>query len=301
MSRILIGTCSWSDKELVESGRFYPPDVKTPERRLVYYASRFPLVEVDSTYYGIPEERTAYQWVERTPPGFVFDVKAFRLFTAHPTSPRFLPKTVQTRFASVPQGKNLYPKDVPAEAWGELWDVFDHVLRPLHQVGKLGVVLLQFPPWFLPSHENREHILRCKERLPDYRAAVEFRAASWVNERNFERTVRFLEEHDLAYVCVDSPSGFSSSLPPIALATSDISLVRFHGRNRETWERRTGSSAERFDYWYMAEDFQEWVPKVRDLADRTGEVHLLMNTNRANQGPANAAQMELVLQQAGLQ
>src|SRR5579884_2669629 len=93
--RILVGTASWTDKSLIESGRFYPPEAKTPEARLQFYAANFPIVEVDATYYAMPAERTTTLWVDRTPDSFTFDVKSFALFTHHPTVPRSLPKDVR--------------------------------------------------------------------------------------------------------------------------------------------------------------------------------------------------------------
>ena len=246
----------------------------------------------------MPSEQTAYLWVERTPPEFIFDVKAFRLFTTHPTSYDVLPKSIRERVA--PPKKNLYYKDLPAEMVDEMWSMYRHALQPLHQVGKLGVVLLQFPKWFVPSPQNKDHILRCKEQLPDFRVAVEFRSASWLSEDDAERTALLLEENNLAYVCVDEPQGFASSVPPVALVTSDVALVRFHGRNTGAWEASTRTSGERFDYWYQKADFQEWVPKIGELEEKAREVHLLMNTNRVNQAPVNAAQLRMVLSEAGV-
>jgi uncharacterized protein YecE (DUF72 family) len=95
MSRILVGTTSWTEKTLVESRRFYPAEVHTAEDRLRFYATRFSVVEVDSSYYGLPSSRNASLWAERTPEGFVFDAKAFRLFTQHQTPPEALPKDIR--------------------------------------------------------------------------------------------------------------------------------------------------------------------------------------------------------------
>lgn len=103
MGRVLVGTTSWTEKTLIESGRFYPPQANTAEERLRYYATQFPVVEVDSTYYGLPSERNALLWAERTPPGFVFHVKAFRLFTQHQTPPQALPRDVRERLGPPPR------------------------------------------------------------------------------------------------------------------------------------------------------------------------------------------------------
>jgi len=157
------------------------------------------------------------------------------------------------------------------------------------------VVLFQFPPWFYPGDEQRDYILSCQERLPQYRIAVEFRHNSWLNEKNMERTVNFLRDNNLPYVCVDQPQGFKSSLPPIAEATSDIGLVRFHGRNSEMWEKKGASVAERFNYLYDEGELQEWVPKMRELASRTRQLHVLFNNCYQDKAVRNASQVHQML------
>ena len=239
MGRILIGTCSWTDRSLLESGLFYPPPVKTPETRLRYYSANFPTVEVDSSYYALPSRRNSELWVQRTPPGFIFHVKAYALFTGHAADPRALPRDLQ---AGLPRGLldkgRVYMKDLPPDVGREAWALFLDALSPLMETDKLGMVLFQFPPWFHPGRSNRELLLECRERLPGCRLAVEFRNAAWMEDGGAERTLGFLRDHGLTYVCVDSPAGFRSSVPPVAAATTDVGYVRFHGRNSRTWERR---------------------------------------------------------------
>ena len=296
MTPLFFGTCSWTDKSLINSGLFYPPSVKTPEERLRFYASQFPVVEVDSSYYGMPSERNSALWVERTPEPFQFHFKAFRLFTHHPTPLRALPTDMREALPGKVQDKgNLYLRDIPSEAVQELWRRFEDALLPLESAGKLGLVLFQFPSWFLPSYESSDHILTCQERLPQYRLAVEFRNASWLNDRNRERTFRFLRDHGLTYVCVDEPQGFASSVPPEAVATSDIAYVRFHGRNSQRWEARGASASERFNYYYTYRELEEWVSRVRYLQEEAGEVYLMFNTNYQDQGVVNAQKMAALL------
>lgn len=296
MGQILAGTCSWTDPTLIESGRFYPQSVKSAEDRLKYYASQFPLVEVDSTYYSMPAERTARLWVERTEANFIFDVKAFRLFTHHPTPLSALPKDIRQEVpAESTQKANLYLKDMPPELTEELWQRFERALLPLDSAGKLGVVLFQFPPWFPPARGNKEYILQLKERLPQYRVAIEFRAASWFEEARREDTVSLLRDNGFPLVCVDAPQGFRSSVPPLAEATSDIALVRFHGRNRETWEKKGLTPAERFNYLYSKEELGEWVPKIKELASKAQQVHVLFNNCYHDKAVVNARQIKLML------
>ncbi len=279
MGRILVGTSSWTDPTLVKEGGFYPPEVRTAEARLRYYAEHFPIVEVDSTYYAPPSERNAVLWVERTPSDFTFNVKAYSLLTGHPTRPDSLPADLREALPAELRGKrNVYRDQLPREIVDEVWRRFHDALMPLHSAGKLGAVLFQFPQWFVIGRRSKEYILECAERLRDFRIAVEFRHRSWLEGPNAEETLSFLGEHRLPFVCVDMPQGFDSSLPPIAAATAeDLAMVRFHGRNREAWTSRSASASERFRYDYRREELEEWVPKIRGLAEEAREVHVLMN------------------------
>jgi uncharacterized protein YecE (DUF72 family) len=190
---------------------------------------------------------------------------------------------------------NLYLRDVPEDLQSELWHRFEEALLPLDSAGKLGVILLQFPPWFYPGDEQREYILSCARQLPQYRLAVEFRHGSWVSEKNLDSTMDFLRTNKLSYVCVDEPQGFKSSVPPLAEATSDLGFVRFHGRNTETWEKKGISVVERFNYLYTEDELREWVPKVKDLASKTRQLHALFNNCYEDKAVVNAGQMKLML------
>src|SRR5262245_8511587 len=206
---IRAGTASWTDPTMTAPGVFYPPDATTAEERLRYYASRFPVVEVDATYYGLPQEQMSRRWAERTPSDFVFDVKAHALMTGQPTETRRLPKAIREVLPEQLREKGrLYARDLPAELTDEVWDAFRRGIEPLRASGKLGAVFLQFPRWVFPSHEARQHIRDARERLGDIRIAVEFRHGSWFNEKNAERTLRFLTEEAIPYVIVDEPQGF---------------------------------------------------------------------------------------------
>jgi len=274
--QILLGTSSWTDPTLVKEADFYPPDASSAEKRLRFYASCFPLVEVDSTYYYPPSEKNSVLWIERTPPTFTFNVKAYSLLTNHPTRPDSLYKDLQP---SAPAGKRfVYRDQLPSETVDEVWQRFRDALMPLHSAGKLGAVLFQFPKWFTISRASKAYIEECAARLPDYRVAVEFRHRSWMEERNAEETLGFLEERDLPYVCVDMPQGFDSSVPPVAAVTaSDLAMVRFHGRNVQAWELKSDTASERFKYDYRREELAEWVPRIETLAQQARETHVLMN------------------------
>jgi uncharacterized protein YecE (DUF72 family) len=154
VDNIYYGTSSWTDKTLLDSKRFYPPGVETAAARLRFYSERFPLVEVDSTYYGLPSERNAALWIERTPTHFVFDVKAFGLLTHHPVGARGLPAKLREQLPGAK--RNLYRKDLTPDALAVVEDMFVSALRPLDAAGRLGAVLFQFPPWFVRSRANRD-------------------------------------------------------------------------------------------------------------------------------------------------
>ena len=296
MGELLIGTCSWTDPTLIESHRFYPDWAQSAAARLQYYANQFSLVEVDSSYYALLSEKTSRLWVERTGGRFVFDIKAFRLFTLHPTPPSALPKDIRGALSPETRGKAiLYLHDVPRELVSELWSRFEHALLPLDSTGKLGIVLFQFPPWFYPGSQQYEYILSCHQGLPQYRIAIEFRHSAWVNEKNRAQTMRFLRNNNLPFVCVDEPQGFQSSVPPIVESTSDIGIVRFHGRNREMWERKGIGVAERFNYLYSEDELREWVPRIKELAHQTRQLHVLFNNCYQDKAVVNARQVSLML------
>ena len=298
MGRIRIGLSSWTDKSLLESGKFYPPGIEDAESRLKYYTTQFPdLVEVNSTYYAPPSERNAILWVERTPDDFVFDIKMYSLFTQHPTPPSSLPKHIYEQLGDEVKSKDrIYLDHIAADAAEEIMAGFVSALEPLHASGKLGAILLQFPHWFYPGQRSMEHLQWCRQKLADYRVAVEFRNSRWLEEGERDKSLAFLKSNELAYVCVDEPQGHKSSVPPIAEVTSpDLAYVRFHGRRRETWEKKGVTVQERTKYFYSQEELKEWVPKIGDLADEAAEVHVLLNTNYEDYAVRNARQLKDLL------
>ncbi len=295
MPKIKTGTCGWTDRTLLASG-WYPPETHDPESRLRYYAARFPLVENDATFYAPPAERQAELWAIRTPRDFTMNVKAFAPFTLHPTDAKRLPRDVREALPDEVGNKaRAYPKDLGPEVLDELVSRFRSALSPLRATGKLGALLFQFPPWFVISRENKEHLLRAKEWFPDDRIAVEFRNRTWMSDRNREETLRFLADNGLAYVTVDEPQGFPSSVPPVAAATTGLAMIRFHGRNAETWRTPTPTAAERFKYEYAEDELREWLPRVRGLAQDADEVHVLFNNCYADYAVTNARQMARML------
>src|SRR6266568_5823243 len=298
MGEVLVGISGWTEPTLVKDGTFYPKKTMSAEDRLRFYAEQFPIVEVDSTYYAPPSERNAALWIERTPAHFTFNVKAYALLTNHPTRPDSLYRDVRDRLPSEQAEKrNVYREQLPAELVDEVWQRFRDALMPLHSAGKLGAVLFQFPQWFVIGRKNKDYIVECAERLPDYRIAVEFRHKTWLEERNREETLSFLEKHQLPYVCVDMPQGFDSSVPPVAAATSsELAVVRFHGRDPAQWTKKNVSAAERFRYDYSRSELEEWVPRIRELAESARETHVLMNNCYRNFAVKSAQQLATLLE-----
>ena len=295
---IRIGTASWTDPTMIAAGVFYPAGSETAEERLHHYASTFPVVEVDATYYALPVARTAELWVERTPPDFTFDIKAHALMTGQGTETKRLPKMIRDELPDDLKAKpRIYAKDLPAELQDQVWTMFRDGLAPLDERGQLGSILLQYPRWVFPSSENRAVIEEAVERLAGWQCAVEFRHGSWLNDKNAERTIRFLSDRGIAFVMVDEPQGFKSSVAAVTAVTSkDLAIVRFHGRNAATWEAKGITPAERFRYLYSRDELSEWVPRIRQAASEARETHVLMNNCYANYGTTNARELASLLE-----
>ncbi|BCJ40415.1 hypothetical protein GCM10010168_32750 [Actinoplanes ianthinogenes] len=281
MARIRVGTCGWTDKTLIESG-WYPSTADTPEKRLAFYARQFPIVEVDATYYHPPSEQTAALWAQRTPAGFTFNIKAFSLLTGHPTRVAALYKDLRPETPK----KNVYPEDLPPQAYEEVWSRFLSALEPLAEAGKLGALLFQFPPWFGIRKSNKEYLLEVAARCKPMRPVFEFRNASWFDGGNRDETLDFLRNHRLPFVAVDMPQGHKSSVPPVVTATADLAVVRFHGHS-DKWTSK--DIHEKFGYRYSAEELAEWVPKLRGLADEATTTHVLMNNCYSDYAQRNAS------------
>ena len=286
---ILVGTASWTDKTLIDCGRFYPKEAKTPEARLRYYASIFPMVEVDSSYYAIPAPPTAQAWADRTPENFVFNVKAFRLFTGHQTQPNVLHKDIQQALAGW-SVRNLYYKDMPAEINAELWRRFHEALAPLKAAGKLGLVHFQFPPWLMRNREGVAHVTHCVDQMAGQVVSIEFRHATWLDTAGHrESTLALLRELGAVHTVVDGPQGFANSVPMLAEATHpDYALVRLHGRNVDTYNIKGASSAaERFDYDYSDAELRELAAEIVRMAYKVRNTHVVFNNCDEDKGQRN--------------
>lgn len=298
--RIRIGTASWTDRTLLAPGLFYPPSVDSAEARLRYYASRFPLVEIDSSYYGLPVRRNAELWASRTPDDFRFDIKAYALMTGHPSEVARLPRALRdTLPPTIASQKRVYARDLPPDIYDEVWALFRDAIEPLIAANKLGSVLLQYPQWFMPGAAARNAILEARDRLNGAPCTIEFRNRAWFDARSRERNLQFLRDHALPYVIVDEPQGLPNSVPAIVAVTAPaLAIVRFHGRRDDMWNRRGVSVADKYRYLYDRDELASWVPRVLDVAEKAEETHIVFNNCYANYGTTNALEMSAMLAEA---
>jgi uncharacterized protein YecE (DUF72 family) len=278
---IRVGVCSWADETLTKV--WYPKGITSGEERLRYYADRFDVVEANSTYYRLPDPHLVENWVARTPEDFTMHVKAFGVMTRHPVKVEQLP----TDLRDVPTDARGRVDRPPREYRAEVFKRFHDALEPLRSTGKLGGILMQFPPYVVYKPQSLEYLEWSQQQLGGDEMLVEFRHASWLDEENRADTLRFLEEHGMAYVVVDAPqTGGKNVLPTVTAVTSDTAYVRFHGRNADTWNKRTGSAAERFDYLYSEDELREWVPRLRELAGESKVVYAMFNNNGRSSMPS---------------
>jgi uncharacterized protein YecE (DUF72 family) len=305
---IRIGTCSWADEALTK--HWYPRGVRTGEERLRHYAEQFSTVEVDSTYYRLPDPEMVSRWAERTPEDFVMHVKAFGVMTRHPVKADQLPPDLREQAPVDERGRVDRP---PREFRAEVFARFHEALAPLREDGKLGGVLMQFPSYVVYKPVSLEYLEWAAGQLQGDRMLVEFRHRSWFEDDNRAEVLSFLEELGATNVVVDAPKTDAKNLvPTVVAATSPLAYVRFHGRNADTWNVRGGSASERFDYLYTREELSEWVEPLRQLSEEAEEVYVLFNNNRWSraprgygdgvvaQAPTNALMLQDVLANQGL-
>jgi len=259
---IYIGTSGFKFDDW--KGAFYPD--KLPQKDwLRYYGERFNCLEINSTYYRLMPPRTLYYMAEKVPAGFHFTVKAYGGLTHEPGA--------------------ALPEDFHA---------FMDSVQPLIEADKFGCILAQFPNRFHNTEENRGYLAELKHRLQGLPLVIEFRSREWAQEPVFD----FLREQELGYCAVDEPQ-FRSLMPPVAVATSPIGYVRFHGRNYEKWWK--GDNKTRYDYLYREDELREWLPKVKQLEEQTERVYVFFNNCYAGKASTNAAQMrELVQRELGV-
>jgi uncharacterized protein YecE (DUF72 family) len=295
---IRIGTASWTDPTMVRGQVFYPRGVSSAEDRLRYYAEQFPVVEVDSSYYSLPERANARLWADRTPPHFSFHLKAHALMTGQPTDVARLPEALIDALPAVLARKpRIYAKDLPLELLHAVWDHFLDALTPLTEAGKLGGILLQYPRWFLPNRANKDLLAEAATRLAGIPATVELRNRLWFgSERSSSWTLDMLRDLGLTHVIVDGPQGLASSVPALAAVTTPaLSMVRLHGRRSATWEAPTVPTVERYRYLYSPAELESVRPLIESAAAEATRTIVFFNNCYGNYGATNARELVALL------
>jgi uncharacterized protein YecE (DUF72 family) len=291
------GTSNWSEPSLSRAELFYPKSVKSPETRLRHYAEHFQLVEVDAMFYALLAPETVRRWAEWTPEAFRFHAKAHPVFTGHPIDRRRLPAELA---AQVPDlgASRVYPNDLPVDLVREIEQRYFASLAPLVAAGRLSSILIQFPPWFDATRGHVRHIEGLRSRYPEAPFSVEFRNRTWLLPERRDRVVDFLRAQDLPYVIVDEPDVERAGVPSLALVTSRrLSVVRFHGQNRQAWARPGASVAERLNYLYGPSELQSWTERIQRLSAETEEVHAVFNNGVRNFAILNAKGLAALLNQ----
>ncbi len=290
--KILVGTASWSDAGFVE--RWYPKKMR-PAERLGWYAQHFEMVEVNSTFYSVPDLRMVERWCAITPDAFTFDVKLHQLFSFHSVPAKLLPPNLQRVAATEGKGK---VKSAP-ELQAALMEAFLGSMSILRAHGKLGAFLLQLSPAFSPRKHELSELEPVIEMLRDYRLAIEFRNHNWVVGNELRSTIDFLRRCGAAFVNIDAPASEHFTIMPSDLnetTSPKLTYLRLHGRNAHAY--LTGKTvAARFDYDYSEDEISEVAERSRQLAREADEVHVIFNNNNLDYAPRAAARLRAALGQ----
>jgi uncharacterized protein YecE (DUF72 family) len=281
--RILVGTSSWADPGFVKE--WYPPKLPARER-LPWYAQRFEFVELNSSFYAVPDRNTVHNWVEVTPPGFTFDVKAHRALSRHSAPAESLPPDLRELHNTPELERPLAERLVEETA-------------PLRDAGRFGSYLLQLTPAFSPRKHRLEELDTLVEVLGPHGLAVELRNRNWVAEaEQRERTLDWFADRSVTYVAVDAPPADNFQImPPLdAVTNPSRAYLRAHGRNTKGY--LTGRSvAERFAWRYTDAELEELAGRVSGMAESAGEVHVAFNNNRGDDAPTAAQRFRALLGQ----
>ncbi|MBU5637101.1 DUF72 domain-containing protein [Geomonas sp. Red69] len=285
--KIRIGTCSWTESSLIESGTFYPRGAGTPKARLKFYARQFDTVEIESSYYQIPSVEMAQAWTERTPPGFLFHVKAFGALTGHNIDPRRLPAELQALLAPGELDREELHVAEPGMLKAMAQALLD-ALEPLRQARKMGFTIFQFPPWFGYKKANLDYLRYCKELMAGIPIAVEFRHGSWFTAHHRDELFAFLKEHKITYITCDEPQyGNLSTAPFHPEATTGIAYLRLHGRNGDCWH----SDVPGDEYLYPEAELQEIARHALRLSETARTTFIMFNNCRCGYAVKNALEM----------
>lgn len=285
------GTCSWTEKTLLQSGEFYPKHIKTARDRLMYYADHFSTVEVDSSYYAMPGENITSLWAERTPDHFTFHIKAYGALTGHGVAPGSLPKDILSRIPDEEKNRRfIYIRDP-----GVLELIakrFAAVLDPLKKAGKLGLLVFQYPQWFHYRSSNLDYILTCKNLMEGLPVAVEFRHGSWLVQEQSGAVFDFLEKHKITYITADEPQyGSLATVPFFPRSTTDTAYFRFHGRNTRNWLKKGIETSLRYAYYYSDDELREFAKSLKTTSRKTKKTYAMFNNCHGGFAVRNALKM----------
>jgi uncharacterized protein YecE (DUF72 family) len=289
--RILIGTSSWADPGFVKE--WYPPRLAARER-LPWYAERFQTVELNSSFYAVPDRSTVHKWVDDTPDDFVFDVKVHRALSRHAAPLDSLPEDLRDGVETTERGRIR----LDAELESALAKRLVEETAPLAEAGKLGAYLVQLTPAFSPRNHELDELDTLVEIFAPHGLAIELRHRGWVREKRRERTLGWFADRGVTYVCVDAPPGdHIPIMPPLDAVTNDrLAYLRAHGRNTDGYLKGR-SVAERFAWRYSDEELEEIGGRVSSLAEEAGEVHVAFNNNRGDDAPTAAQRFRALLGQ----
>jgi uncharacterized protein YecE (DUF72 family) len=290
--KILVGTASWSDPGFVE--RWYPKKLPVGER-LAWYAQHFDLVEVNSTFYSVPEPRMVKRWCAATPDGFTFDVKLHQLFSFHSTPAKLLPPDLQHEVETDAKGKVEPTRDTQEALLG----LFLRATEIFRNAGKMGVLLLQLSPAFSPRKHELNELDPLIKMLNGYELAIEFRNRNWATGDQLQSTINFVRKHKGIFVNVDAPESdhFTVMRSDVDEVTnSNVAYLRLHGRNAKAYI--TGKTvAARFDYDYNEKEIAEVADRSTKLAKEARDVHVIFNNNNLDYAPRAAIRLRKALGQ----
>ena len=263
--------------------------------RLGWYAQHFEMVEVNSTFYSVPDFRTVERWCRATPNDFVFDVKLHQLFSFHSTQSKLLPPALQRIASTDPRGK----VNVSPELRDKLLETFLGTMAILESARKLGVFLLQLSPAFSPPKHELGELEPLITGLRGYSLAIEFRNRNWVVGDQLKSTTEFLRMRNVGFVNVDAPSAEHFSIVPSELnevTNPNFAYLRLHGRDPKAY--LTGKTvAKRFDYDYSSDEIDEVADRSRKLAGEAKDVHVVFNNNNLDYAPRAAINLRQALGQ----
>ena len=291
-ARILVGTASWSDPEFVRD--WYPKKMPARER-LTWYAQQFEMVEVNSSFYSVPDARMVARWCATTPENFVFNCKLHQLLSRHSTPVKMLPPHLQESAEVDAKGRVT----LTAELEAQVADATLPALEMLSRAGKLGVLLLQLSPAFSPRQHDVRELAPLLKRLQPHRVAIEFRNRNWTVPEHFDPVRQFFAEHQAAYVNVDAPRVEHFTIMPSDIDEvwpSGIAYLRLHGRDAKAYT--TGKTvAARFNYDYSNAEIEEIAKRSRSLAENASQTHIVFNNNASDYAPHAAARLRKALGQ----